>query len=60
MNIETARRMASEWGCKLIETSSRTGENVDKVFCHLVEQIKRADIEDSDRVKEKRDKCIIM
>ncbi|CAF1068382.1 unnamed protein product [Adineta steineri] len=40
ITVEEAERKASEWSIRYIETSAKTKQNVDKVFCELMRSVK--------------------
>jgi len=62
---EEGAAMARHFGCEFIETSAKTGQNVERLFMNLIRALRRTRIEAGAPVptktkEEKPGKCIIM
>jgi len=58
---EEGERRAREWGMEYVETSAKTGKNVDEVFLNIVKKVRdRKATAASSKTKKKGGGCIIL
>jgi GTPase KRas protein len=61
---EEGAAMAQRFGCSYVETSAKTGQNVERLFMNLVRALRQTTVEEGSmltKTKEKKlGKCIIM
>lgn len=61
VDASEGQRLAEEWNCPYIETSAKTRQNVDEVYCTLMRQIvKKKEIIQQEETKSKKSSCQIL
>ncbi|KAI8909649.1 ras protein [Gorgonomyces haynaldii] len=60
VSIDEGRDHARNIGCEYIETSARTGHNVEQLYFALVRRIRQMNRKPEEKVQKKKRKCLIM
>jgi Ras-related protein Ral-A len=61
VNYAEAEQLARDWNCPYIETSAKTRQNVDEVYCTLMRLIsKRKELLHLEEAKSKKSSCLIL